>query len=147
MIRRRPDGTHAIVGTHDFESLAIQPVAVACDLSSGLVYVSCLGAPEVPPRLAIFNAFLGLRGTVLLPANGHGVATRPGSGVAHVATQAGLVLVGGKAEQALLTVPLGRFPFSVALDPADGTAYVGDRAEHSIARIKLPSEVEATHFS
>jgi hypothetical protein len=147
LIRRRPDGTHAIVGTHNFESLAIQPVAVACDPTSGLVYVSCLGAPEVPPRLAIFNSFLALRGTVLLPRNGHQVATRPGSGLAHVATQAGLVLVDGKAEHVLLTVPLGPFPFGLTLDPAEGTAYIGDRSAHSVTRIKLPKEVEFTRFA
>ena len=67
----------------------------------------------------------------MLPRNGHGVTTRPGSGLAYVATQAGLVLVDGKAEHALLTVPLGIFPFGIAVD-ADGTAYVGDRAEHTV---------------
>ncbi len=145
-IQRRPDGSHVIEHDRRFEGPFFQPVDVACDPVAGLVYVSSLGNPTAKQRLVVLTSSLRERGQVIMPSNAHGVAARPGTGLAYVATQSGLLLVDARALQILLTVKTGPFPFTVDVDPADGTAYVGDLTEHTVTRVRFPKEVPLTIF-
>ena len=137
VIFQRPDGGYGVSSVNLGEPL-VQPVDVAVDAPAELGFVAALGGPStVPPQLIIFNraGLPTVRGRVRLPGNPHGVAVLPGTGIAYVATDAGLCLVDGRSETLELTIPLDRGPTSIAVDPATGVTYVGDRFEGSVTRI------------
>jgi DNA-binding beta-propeller fold protein YncE len=49
--------------------------------------------------------------------------------------EAGVSVVDGNNLAALLTIPLGRQPFAVAVDADTGVTYAGDRLDGTIHRI------------
>ena len=132
------DGTVTLTGPGSFPSPASQPVDAAFDAPAGLAFVTCLGAGvEAPPRLVVLDAATphAVLGTVDLPANGHAVATLPGTGRAYVATDLGLVVVDGHRRKVELVLRLGRQSRVIAVDPATGATYLGDAQDGSVRRV------------
>jgi DNA-binding beta-propeller fold protein YncE len=115
----------------------IQPVDVAVDAPSGLVFVAGLGGGGTHPQLLVISrdGAPAVKGVVLLPGSARAVATRPGTGFAYVATDDGLCLVDGRSRTLELTVPLGPAPTVVAVDPTSGATFVGDRVDGTVRRV------------
>jgi DNA-binding beta-propeller fold protein YncE len=115
----------------------IQPVDVAVDAPSGLVFVAGLGGGGTHPQLLVINRDgpPTLKGVVTLPGSARAVASRPGTGIAYVATDDGLCLVDGHSRTLELTLPLGPAPTVIAVDPDSGAAFVGDRVDGTVRRV------------
>ena len=132
----RPAGGFVVADSTLSEQL-IQPVDVAVDDPAGLVFVAGLGGGGVHPRLLVYNQDgpLSLQRTVLLPGSARAVAALPGTGIAYVASDAGLCLVDGVAGTLLLTVPLGPGSNVIAVDPDTGATFIGSRTDGTVRRV------------
>jgi DNA-binding beta-propeller fold protein YncE len=87
---------------------------------------------------------LAVQHRVRLPRGAQWVASREGTGIAYVVTSEGLHLVDGRNGRMGLTIKTGSHSQGVAVDPATGVAYVGDRTDHSLTRVATPDNVTAT---
>jgi DNA-binding beta-propeller fold protein YncE len=113
-----------------------QPVDVAVDAPSELLFVSTLGNPNHHPGVYVVDRqTFEVRGKVPTPRVARAVACRPGTGLAYAVGEGGLTVIDGHNLAALTTVPLGQQPFAVAVDPTTGVAYVGDRFGGTLTRI------------
>jgi DNA-binding beta-propeller fold protein YncE len=138
VIHRRDDGRHVIERTVPLGEQAVRAIDVAVDPAAGLVYVAGLGGADLSPRLMVLDrAKHTLLGHVPIPGgSARAVAARPGTGMAYVVGEGGLTVVDAAGRAREITHRLGRRPWTVAVDPDTGVAYVGDRVDGTVTRIE-----------
>ncbi|MGF1653983.1 MAG: YncE family protein [Actinomycetales bacterium] len=141
---RLADGQHRVVRSVTLGPVGLQPVDVAVDVESQMVFVAGLGGGDAAPELVVLRqGSLTEISRARLPRTGRAVATRPGSATAYVVGEEGLTVVDGVSGTVATTIPLGGgLPLAVAADPATDAVYVGMRDDARLIRVAAPARAE-----
>jgi DNA-binding beta-propeller fold protein YncE len=138
VIDRRPDGKHAIGRTIPLGK-TVQPWQVAVDPVLGHVYVIGLGGGGVHPQLIVFDRATmaeKLRiNTISGFTHSRNIAARPGTGIVHVTSDAGIQVIDVNQPAVVGFVPQPQVRSIVASGPEQVTSM---SLHDEVARLRPP---------